>query len=484
MTSLGSRIISATMWVAAETWSRQGVMFAVFIVLARLLGPEDFGLAALSMVAPLILAVPVTIGIPEALIQRKHLDPAYFDSNFWFLTTIGFILSLVIWLFAGVVAIIFNDPRLEELVRWTSVIVAIQGIAAIPIAILKRQLRFRVLTLRTLVGTFAGGVVGIVAALSGFGVWSLVWMQIVRSAFEAAVLLLGSGWRPQLRYSFAHCRELFGFAGPIVTQSFTTFINDEMPKIALGTFLGPGAVGIYTLARRPLDLLTAVILTPFNAVAMPAVSRVQHDTAKIDKFFNSAVRMGAIIGFPAFLGFAAIAPDAVPYVFGTQWTSAVPTVQILMLLGLLRTIDIICGSTILALGHSGLLLKLNVLYMVIAAALLFVAAQLSIEATAAAVVVCNLVLLPIFLLLVHRIGRIDVSRPLAVLPRLTIAALLMVAAVTVWRLSTVGFLSEIFVIAGGITVGCLAYGIAVFALLRPDVLAARDMLASLRGDAS
>ncbi|TIP80191.1 MAG: lipopolysaccharide biosynthesis protein, partial [Mesorhizobium sp.] len=242
------------------------------------------------------------------------------------------------------------------------------------------------------------------------GMWSLVWMQVAKAAVETAVILLGSSWRPRLRYSHARCRDLFGFAGPLIGQSLWTFVNEEMPKVILGSFLGPYAVGVYALARRPLDLLSEAFLGPLTAVTMPAVARVQSDPAKIDAFFNTSIRVAAIAGFPAFLGFAAIAPVAVPFIFGQQWVSGVVAVQILMLLGLQRTVDSICALTILALGHSGLILKLNISYTVLAVILLTAAVQIDLETTMAALLACNLLLLPVFLILVHRIARVDVLK--------------------------------------------------------------------------
>ena len=343
-------------------------------------------------------------------------------------------LSALTWAFAGPIAVAFSQPDLESLVRWAGIIVLLQAIAAVPAAILKRRLDFRLFALRTFLGTAVGGAVGIGMALSGSGAASLVAMQIVRAIVEIVVFVTGSSWRPHLRYSHARCRELFGFAGPLIVQSFWNYVNEELPKVVLGSFLGPYAVGVYTVARRPLDLLAESFLGPLMAVVMPTVSRIQAEPAKIGRFFDMTARMAAIVGFPAFIGFAAIAPEAVPFVFGNQWASGVLSVQILMILGLQRTIDGLCGHTLLALGHSGLILKFNMAYTVLGLLLLPAAAQINVEATMAALVVCNLVLLPLFLLCVQRIAEIDVLKPLAVFPRAAVAALLMFLAVMAWRL--------------------------------------------------
>jgi len=478
---IGSRIVNGTMWLAVETWGQQAMLFAVFIVLARLLDPDAIGLAALAMVAPVILGVPVTKGLSEAIIQRPHIEPEHLDSAFWLLAAGGFTLSLLVWMLAGLIATIFGQPLIEELVRYTCLVIFVQSLAPVPIAILKRHLQFRILALRTLAGTVVGGTLGISMAIAGYGVWSLVVMQLGKVCVETTVLLLVGDWRPRLRYCHERCRELFGFAAPIVGFSLWSFINDEMPKVVLGVFLGPHAVGIYALARRPLEFLTSVFLSPLTGMAMPAVARMQNDRRRVDSFFNSSIRVAVLVGFPAFMGLAAIAPDAIPLVFGAQWTSGVLAVQILMFLGLVRTVDSICAGTVLALGQSGLILKLNIAYTFFGAILMTIAAHFSIEATMAAIVFCNLVLVPVFLHYTRQLTGINVLKPLAVLPKVAAATAVMFAAVTIWRTLAEGAAQEPIVLAGGIIIGAIAYGAAAMALLRPDLLEARALLLKVHG---
>ncbi len=150
MSSIGGRIVNGAVWTAIETWGQQSMLFIVFVILARLLGPDAIGLAMLSMVAPTILAVPVTRGIPEAIIQRQDVEPIHLDSAFWLLSAGGAVLSGLGWLLAVPIAYAFDHPLIDDLVRCTCAIVFIQSLAGVPIAILKRHLNFRMLAPRTL----------------------------------------------------------------------------------------------------------------------------------------------------------------------------------------------------------------------------------------------------------------------------------------------------------------------------------------------
>lgn len=477
---VGERILRSAAWSAAEVWGRHAVMFVILVVLARHLGAEAFGLAALAMVTPIILSVPVIYGIPDALVQRPEIEPIHFDSAFWLLTVTGLVLSLAMWLSAEWIAAALSEQRLQPLLRWTSAIAALHGLAAVPTAVLKRRLEFRLFAIRTMAGTAVGGTLGTVMALMDYGVWSLVGMQLAKSTTETAILVTCGRWRPRLRFSFARCRDLFGFAGPLLVQSFWTIVNDELPKIVLGAVLGTQAVGIYAFARRPLELLSQCFLGPLMAVALPAVSRLQGDPPRVDRFFDTTVRMAGMLGFPVFVGFAAIAPEAIPFIFGAHWAEAVLAVQTLMLIGVVRTVDGITAHALLGLGHSRLLLKLNIAYTILLALLLPAAAGASLEAALLALVLCNVALVPVFLYFAKRIGGIDVLRPLALLPRLATAAVTMFAAVTLWRLAAPAHVTSLIVIGVGIAIGVLAYSAVALALVREDLTAARGMLLRIR----
>lgn len=480
MNSIGRKIANGTLWMFVETWGHQIMVFLLFVILARLLGPSAIGLAALAMSAPIIFAVPVTKGIPEAIIQRPHLTDLHLDSAFWLLVGSGACLAAVVWLSSDLIAAAFGEPTLASLVRFTGIVIVAQSISAVPTALLKRELDFRLLTLRTLIGTLCGGIVGISLAIAGFGVWSIIWMLITRALLEPTILLLAGNWRPSFKFSLRHCRDLQGFAAPIVGFSLWQYINDEIPKVILGAVLGPAAVGIYVVARRPVELLSNAILGPISGVVMPAVSRLQNDKAKLDLFFDKSLRWAMLAGFPAFLGLAAIAPDIIPLVFDEQWVSSIGPAQIILLLGLVRSVDCVCGGTILALGQSRPILMLNIMYSFMAGAAILFTARISIEATMWAIVACNAVLVPPLLYYAHQLASIDVLKPLRMLPRLVLATLAMLIGVAMWR-HLVGDTGAPVVILSTIAVGGLTYIIAVIMLLRPDLLSARDLIVKTRG---
>lgn len=478
---IGARIVSGAIWTAAEAWGREVTVFVVFIILARLLGPSAIGLVALAMSAPTILSVPVAKGVPDALVQRKYLEDIHVDSAFWFLLGLGAAISALIWASADLIEAAFDQPGLDELVRWTSLIVIVNAFAAVPSAMLRRRLEFRQFALRTLLGAGVAGIVGLSMALQGFGVWSLVAMNLGRAASEGVFIFWACDWRPRFRFSYAKCAELFGFSASVVAQSLIRMLNDEIPKVVIGAFLSPSAVGIYSLARRPVTLLSSVLITPINRLTLPSVARMQDDPARIQRFFDIGVRLAAMIGFPAFVGFAAVAPMVVPLALGKEWLPAIGAIQIMMLLGLQRCIDALSSHLILALGYTRLLLILHMIYTFLAIVFFTLAAQFSLEATVIAIVACNYALLPIFLYFVGKLAGIDVMQPAGSLLRIGLITAIMYAVVVVAAPPPTDRLATLYAIVLCVAVGLAVYGAGAALLLRRELLIGRDLLRRLRG---
>ncbi|WP_395665757.1 lipopolysaccharide biosynthesis protein [Methylocella sp.] len=476
MPSLGRKLVSGAIWTAAASWGSQIIAFGVFVALARFLTPQQFGLATLAMIPPFFLSVFVTTGIVDALVQRRDVERGHLVSAFWLVCAMGLALSGAIFAGAELLAAFFGQPELRELLRWSCLVVAIESFAVVPTALLRRDLAFRTLALRGFFATATSAIVGVGMAAHGFGVWSLIAYQLARTGAGTALVFAGSRFLPSFSYSRARIAELLPFARPIVAQSLLAFVNGELPAFVLGAFLGPAAVGVYSFARRPFQVLWEVCLTPLLGLVMPTVARIRDDPGKTDRFFNAALRMTALCAFPVFIGFAAVAPVAVPVVFGPQWSGAVVVVTILTPLAILMIIDALCVYTILALGHSKLVFKLKGAFTIVSAGPIVVAAHVSPEALAATVVLCQLAFLPLMMVSARRIAGVDVRRPLDIFPKLALASLLMFVAARAAELNAPAQAPQLAVLAFAILVGAAVYVAGALGLVRGDLALARDLV--------
>ena len=208
---LQQKAIAGAAWAAVQNWGSQFGALIVFLVLARLLTPEDFGLVALANVFLAFVQVFLNQGFPQALIQRKNLEPEHIDTAFWTNIAVGVVLAIAGMIAAPWVSAAFDRTALTPILRWFSLLLVVSSLVDVQQALLERAFAYRYLAVRSLLGLLISGVVGITLALSGAGVWSLVAQQLIYETVGMLVLWRASDWRPQFRFSMRHFQDLFKF---------------------------------------------------------------------------------------------------------------------------------------------------------------------------------------------------------------------------------------------------------------------------------
>ncbi|MDY6802767.1 MAG: lipopolysaccharide biosynthesis protein [Cyanobacteriota bacterium] len=468
--SLKQKVIKGALWSAIQSWLGQVISFVVFFVLARLLEPEAFGLIALAAVFLAFMQIFLNQGFAEAIIQKKELEPEHLDTAFWIAVSISLLLTLLGIGFADVTASVLNEPLLKPIVRWLSLSFLFSGLSSVQQAILRRELAFKSLAARTLIARFIGGAIGVVMALLGFGVWSIVCQKL--SEGFAGVLLLWwvSDWRPGFKVSKRHFKELFGFGINIVGFNVLYFFNRHSDDLLIGYFLGPVALGYYSVAYRLLMLMTNVLTQTTAQVALPTFSRLQQEPERMRSAFYSATQLTSTIAFPCFLGMAALAPELVPTLFGQQWEPSIPVMRILAFIGVLHSVSFFQSNVILAMGKPGWRLGVNCLNagLNVAAFALVVLVWGKIEAVAAAYVIRGYLLSPIPLLMIRKLIGIEGSDYFRQLASPLGASIIMVGSIFAVKYLVANSISISAQLVVCVAVGAIIYGVAI-ALLAPKL---------------
>jgi O-antigen/teichoic acid export membrane protein len=404
--SFRQKAIKGVLWSAIQNWGRQAIAFIVFFLLARLLGPEAFGLVASASVFLAVIEVFLDQGFSAALIQRQELEPEHLDTAFWTNIGIGLLLTMFSIATAGWVANFFRQPDLTTIIRWLSLSFIFVALSSVQEAIFQRKLDFKPLAVRELAAVSAGGLVGVTMAFMGFGVWSLVIQQLVNSFVKVLVLWWASDWRPGFKISQKHFRELFSFGINIVGIKILDFGNRRSDDLLIGYFLGPVALGYYSIAYRLLLIMTQILTSVTNQVAMPTFSRLQQEPEKLKSAFYKLTQLTSFISFPAFLGMAALAPELVRVLFGEQWLASIPVMQILAFIGIIHSVTYFNGSVITAMGKPFLKLKLNFMHCIANVVGFAIAVRFGIAAVAAVYVIRSYLLTPVDLWFIRRLIQI------------------------------------------------------------------------------
>lgn len=459
--NLKTQTIKGVLWSAIEKLGNQFVSFIVFFALARLLEPESFGLIALADVFLAFMQVFTDQGFTQAIVQCKTLEPEHLDTAFWI--NLGISISLTGMSFAGAdwIAYNFQQPDIAPIIRWLSIAFMLSALNSIQQAIFTRNFLFKELSLRALVAQVAGGLVGVIMAIMGWGVWSLVGQRLVNQVVGVLVLWWVSDWKPGLKVSKRHFQELFSFGVNILGVKVLGFFNKRADDFLIGYFLGPVTLGYYAIAYRLLRTIT-ILITTMTQVALPAFSKLQSEPEKLRQGFYKATQFTALISFPIFCGLSSLAPELIPVMFGSQWTASIPVMQILMLIGIVHALGSINTNIILALGKPDWALRVNILNAVTNVTAFMIVVPWGIVAVATAFVVRGYVIpLPTFIWMVKKLLNIDIKTYFNQLMAPWVATVIMTIVILVSKVLVYPYLNLYSILAICLITAPIVYGLTI-----------------------
>jgi O-antigen/teichoic acid export membrane protein len=459
--SIKQKAIRGVIWSAIQNWGSQSGSLIVFFVLARLLTPDAFGLVALANVFVVFMQIFLHQGFAQALIQRQQVDPEHLDTAFWTNVGIGCLLAIVSLASAEQISAWFNQPQLSPILRVLSLVFVINSLNDVQQAVLERQFAFKSIAIRTLVAVVVSGGVGIGMAIAGLGVWSLVGQQLIYEAVAVLVLWGASDWRPGLRISSAHFKDLFSFGVNILGFNFLSYVNTRADDFLIGYFLGPTALGYYAIAYRVLTVMIQLLVNTIAQVALPTFSRLQEDLEKFRRAFYTATQLTSFVAFPTFLGMAVMARELVLVLFGEQWLPSVPVMQILAFAGILRSVTFAKGSVFLALGKPAWQFRLSLLNAVLNVTGFLIAVRWGILAVACSYVIRAYSVFPIGQWLLTKLTQIRLLTYLRQFITPLFAAVVMVAAMLGVKHWLMSILSPLLLLITCSVVGAAIYAVTI-----------------------
>lgn len=310
---------------------QQVVGFLSFLLFARILQPQAFGLVALAGAYVGFLEYFVSQGLGMAIVQKKDLQEAHLDSAFWMCVATAVLLSCVTWGFSLPISRLLGDGNIRFIVMALSVSLILSAMSTVQGAVLTREMKFKELAFREMIAIVCGSIIGVSMAVYGFGAWSLVGQQIGRSFIGVIVLWKVSHWRPGLRLSMRHFRELFSYSWAVLSSNLVRFFSDRGDQLIIGRVLGTIPLGYFSIARKISNLLHLSLVNPIAMVTLPIVSKIQDDRTKVAKSIQKGLEIGSLFSLPILLGIFSLAPDFTVLAFGEKWADAGDIVRILML---------------------------------------------------------------------------------------------------------------------------------------------------------
>ncbi len=382
-------IIKSLLWKYFERLGTQFMSFAITIVLARLLLPEQYGVIALMMIFINVFNVIIEGGLNTALVQKKNADDIDFSTIFYFSVGISVLLYIVLFWSAPYIASFYNIPILDKVIRVMGVNLIFYAFNSIQRAYVSKHMLFNKLFYSSFISVVVSGAIGIFSAYRGLGVWALVLQSSSCSFVTCLVMWFTIKWRPLWVFSIERFLALFNYGWKIFSANFITVIFVEIRKILIGKIYTPSSLAYYEKGEQFPSLVMSNIFSSMQAVLLPTFSECQDDKLKVKMMMRKFTKVSCFVIYPLMIGMIVTAEPLVHLLLGDKWKAVVPFIQIMCVANFFRPITISNWEAIKALGYSGITLKLEILKKVLDVAILLVSIRMGVTAIAWGVVLFN-----------------------------------------------------------------------------------------------
>lgn len=362
---LASKTVVGVWWIGIARITRIVSQLLVTLVLANLIKPEAFGIMSMAVVFTGILTVISDFGFGAALIQRETIDAIQIESCLWLNIILGFLLTIITILIAPLVGQFYQEDVVVSILYVLSVNFPILGAGAVQVALLEREMLFRMVSLAEIVSSTVAAIIAVLFARSGADVWSLVIWQLSQNLLRTGIIWWSSTFRFRGKFSWREAKGILGFSTGLLGFNLVNYFARNSDYVLIGRFLDASSLGFYTMAYNimlfPISNLTSVL----SRVLFPVLSRKQNDLDAFRKGYLRAVVAIAVVSFPLMSGMYVVANDFVPLILGQKWTPIVSIVQMFVWVGIIQSLLSLNGSVYIALGYTRLRFWLGLLFSTI-----------------------------------------------------------------------------------------------------------------------
>ena len=372
MKEIRKKAASGFAYKFAERAGAQGISFIVQILLARILLPEEYGLVALVTVFIMVCDVFVTYGFGNSLVVNKNSDSVDFSTCFYFGICLAVILYTAVFFGAPLMARFYNESYLTPIIRVMALRIPLAAVNSVQHAYVQKHMWFKKFFFATLIGTLTSGVIAVIMAYSGAGVWALVEQYLGNVLIDTVCLWIIVGWRPTREFSFQRLKAIYDYGWKILAVGLIDTLYGQLRTLIIGKKYTKADLAYYNRGYRFPSFTMRLIEPTVNTVLFPALAQCQDDRQQMKDITRKVIMTSTYIIAPAMVGLAVVARPLVLVLLKEKWLPCVIYLQIGCLANLFRPNQFINNCVVRASGNSGLLLKLDILKKVIGLVILLV----------------------------------------------------------------------------------------------------------------
>ena len=371
---LKEKAVSGVAWSGIDNVVQYAVQFIVSIVLARLLSPDDYGLLGIILIFTSIGSTIISGGFYNALVRKKNTTEDDYNTVFIINICVSLVLYAIIYFCSPAIARFFGRNELIALTRVSSLSMIFGSLAIVQRVRLTKRIDFKKLTMITLIASLTSGVVGVIMAFWGFGVWALVAQNLINSVLITVFLWFFNKWIPRFYFSMKSFKELFGFGWKVLVASLIDTVWKEMFQVVVAKFYSPGTLGQYTRAKSFSQLFSSNLTGIIQRVSYPVLSEIQDNKTQLLSAYRRIIKSTMFITAISMFALGAISEPLLYCLIGPKWHDAALYLPFICIVGSLYPLHAINLNMLQVQGRSDLFLGINILKKIIGLAPFFVGA--------------------------------------------------------------------------------------------------------------
>lgn len=381
------QIIQALFWKYIERGLVQGLLFLVLVIMARYLGPSEYGTAVLAMSVMAVATAIVQNGFNIVLIQRQDIVSADYSYIFWLLFFLSFILCGIIYFLSPFLAILYNSHTLVSIIQIMILSLPFIAFNAVNNSILTRRMDFKKIFIINLMAMLISSFTGGFMLLCGYGIWSFVVQQILNIVCISFLMIVFVRWCPRLIFSWSRLKSLWGFGAKILLSSLLDTLYEQIYSLTIGKKYSTAQLSFFNKGQAFPRFIVVNIDSSIESVMLPTYSRCQNNRSELREVMRNTIILSSYFVFPLLTLLFCAAEAVVLLILSEEWLVSIVYIRIFCISLLLHPINTANIQAINATGRSGIVLKINIIKKAFALALLFFTVSHGVIAIASATIV-------------------------------------------------------------------------------------------------
>ncbi|MDR2149068.1 MAG: lipopolysaccharide biosynthesis protein [Tannerella sp.] len=338
--SLKEKAIHGAKWAMIDKVLNYGGSFVISLALARLLTPSDYGLIGMVYIFIVLSDVFISSGLGHSLIRTKDTTQKDYSTVFIFNVIACIIIYFILFFTSPFIASFFNQPVLIEVLRVSGLSIIIYGFSVVQTTIRCKEINYKIQAQISIVGTVISGVIAIIMAYEGFGVWSLVAQQLIKAFASTVLYWITSNWRPAWVFSKEHFKKHWSYGFSMLRLDITIVFFDNLYTIVIGKYYSAAMLGQFSRAKNFTDLSSSIIYRVLsNGVSFPVLCKVNDNLEELKRLFQRFMKLIVFLSCTSTFFFVAVSDSFIPFVIGHQWMLAIKFVKIISISAFLFPIN-------------------------------------------------------------------------------------------------------------------------------------------------